>query len=156
MKLLVKNANDPIRGLESLLKDKADLEKKLLRLIAEKTERLKVELLNSVVEINGVNFSSAIVDLNPAAMKDLSFECQKEMPNLMLVLGAENNGKATVSVSISDQLTGTKNLNAGSIIKHISKDINGGGGGQATFATAGGKNPQGIQIALDNAKSFLN
>ena len=156
MKLLVKNANDPVRGLESLLKDKADLEKKLLRLIAEKTERLKVELLNSVVEINGVNFSSAIVDLNPAAMKDLSFECQKEMPNLMLVLGAENNGKATVSVSISDQLTGTKNLNAGSIIKHISKDINGGGGGQATFATAGGKNPQGIQIALDNAKSFLN
>jgi len=75
---------------------------------------------------------------------------------LMLVLGAENNGKATVSVSISDQLTGAKNLNAGSIIKHISKDINGGGGGQATFATAGGKNPQGIQSALDNAKSFLN
>ena len=156
MKLLVKNANDPIRGLESLLKDKAALEKKLLRLIAEKTERLKVELLNSIVEINGVNFSSAIVDLNPAAMKDLSFECQKEMPNLMLVLGAENNGKATVSVSISDQMTGAKNLNAGSIIKHISKDIHGGGGGQATFATAGGKNPQGIQIALDNAKSFLN
>lgn len=156
MKLLVKNANDPIRGLESLLKDKAALENKLLRLIAEKTERLKVELLNSVVEINGVNFSSAIVDLNPAAMKDLSFECQKEMPNLMLVLGAENNGKATVSVSISDQITGAKNLNAGSIIKHISKDIHGGGGGQATFATAGGKNPQGIQIALDNAKSFLN
>ena len=89
-------------------------------------------------------------------MKDLSFECQKEMPNLMLVLGAENNGKATVSVSISDQLTGAKNLNAGSIIKHISKDIHGGGGGQATFATAGGKNPQGIQIAFDNAKSFLN
>ena len=55
MKLLVKNANDPIRGLESLLKDKAALENKLLRLIAEKTERLKVELLNSVVEINGVN-----------------------------------------------------------------------------------------------------
>ena len=156
MKLLVKNANDPIRGLESLLKDKAALENKLLRLIAEKTERLKVELLNSVVEINGVNFSSAIVDLNPAAMKDLSFECQKEMPNLMLVLGAENNGKATVSVSISDQITGAKNLNAGSIIKHISKDIHGGGGGQANFATAGGKNPQGIQIALDNAKSFLN
>ena len=156
LKTLLKNANDPIKGVESLLSEKIILEKKLSVLMAEKAKGLKTELLKSVVQINGVNFISAIVDLEPGAMKDLSIECKKELDNLMLVLGAENNGKANISVALSDQLITSKELNAGQIIRTISKEILGGGGGQASFATAGGKNPQGLQKALDLAKSLLN
>ena len=156
LKTLLKNANDPIKGVETLLSEKIILEKKLSVLIAEKAKGLKTELLKSVVQINGVNFISAIVDLEPGAMKDLSIECKKELDNLMLVLGAENNGKANISVALSDQLITSKELNAGQIIRTISKEILGGGGGQASFATAGGENPQGLQKALDLAKSLLN
>ena len=155
LKHLVKNANDPVKGVEALLKEKAGLEKKLALLEAEKTQGLKVDLLNTVVEINGVKFISAIVDLNASAMKDLSFECKKEIDNLMIVLGAENSGKANICVALSDNLIIDKNLNASNIIRLISKEILGGGGGQPTFATAGGKNPEGIQKALDIAKSLL-
>jgi len=155
LKHLVKNANDPVKGVETLLKDKAGLEKKLALLEAEKTLGLKAELLNTAVEINGVKFISAIVALNASAMKDLSFECKKEFDNLMIVLGAENSGKANISVALSDNLIADKNLNASNIIRLISKEILGGGGGQPTFATAGGKNPGGIQKALDLAKSLL-
>jgi len=73
-----------------------------------------------------------------------------------MVLGAENNGKANLSVALTDTLISSKDLNAGQIIRTISKEILGGGGGQASFATAGGKNPKGLQNALDLAKSLLN
>jgi len=156
LKTLLKNAKDPIKGVETLLAEKTKLEKKLTVLIAEKAKGLKVELLKSVTEVNGVNFISAIVDLEPTAMKDLSFECKKEVNNLLIVLGAENNGKANLSVAVSDELITSKDLNAGQIIRTISKEILGGGGGQPSFATAGGKNPKGLQNALDLAKTLLN
>ena len=152
---LLKNPNDPIKGVESILKEKAVLDKKLSQLMAEKTKGLKSELIKSVTEINGVNFISAIVDLEPGAMKDLSFECKKELKNLLMVLGAENNGKANLSVAISEDLIDRKGLNAGQIIRDIAKEIQGGGGGQASFATAGGKNPDGIQSAIAKAKTLL-
>ena len=156
LKILLKNANDPIKGVESLLAEKSILEKKLSVLTADKAKGLKTELLKSVVQINGVNFISAIVNLEAGAMKDLSIECIKELDNLMIVLGAENNGKANLSVALSNQLITSKNLNAGQIIRTISKEILGGGGGQASFATAGGKNPEGLQNAIDLAKTLLN
>ncbi len=156
LKGILKNANDPIKGVETLLADKVSLEKKLAVLISEKAKGLKIELLKSAVQINGVNFISAIVDLEPAAMKDLSLECKKEMDNLMVVLGAENNGKANLSVALTDDLISTKEFNAGQIIRGISKEIVGGGGGQASYATAGGKNPDGLQNAIDLAKTLLN
>lgn len=155
LRSLLKNAKDPVKGVESLINEKAELEKKLSQLVAEKAKGLKSELIKSAVEINGVNFISAIIDLEPAAMKDLSFECKKELGNLLMVLGAENNGKANLSVSISDDLIDSKGLNAGQIVREIAKEIQGGGGGRSSFATAGGKNPAGLQNAIDKAKSLL-
>ena len=88
-------------------------------------------------------------------MKDLSFACKNEVDNLLMVLGAENNGKANLSVAISEDLTQRKGFNAGQIIREIAKEIKGGGGGQAFFATAGGKNPDGLQNALMKTKNLL-
>ena len=96
-----------------------------------------------------------IVDLEPEAMKDLSFACKSEVDNLLMVLGAENNGKASLSVAVSEGLTQQKGLNAGQIIREIAKEINGGGGGQAFFATAGGKSPEGLQNALTKTRDLL-
>ena len=156
LKSLLKNANDPIKGLECLIDEKATLEKKVNALIAEKTKNLKSELLNSVTQINGINFISAIVDLESDAMKDLSFACKNEVNHLVMVLGAENKGKANLTVIISDDLIEQKGLNAGQIIREIAKEIQGGGGGQPFFATAGGKNPSGLKNALAKAETFLN
>jgi len=155
LRSLLKNANDPIKGVESLLNEKAVLDEKLSLLMAEKAKGLKSELIKSATEINGVNFISAIIDLEPGAMKDLSFECKKELGNLLMVLGAENNGKANLSVAVSENLIDSKGLNAGKIIRDIAKEIQGGGGGQPSFATAGGKNPDGLQNAIAKAKALL-
>jgi len=155
LRLLLKNPSDPLKSLEGLIKEKADLEKKISLLVSEKAKGLKSELIKSAQEINGVNFISAIVDLEPNAMKDLSFACKKELPNLLMVLGAENDGKANLSVAISEDLVERKGLNAGQIIREIAKEIHGGGGGQAFFATAGGKNPKGLQNALAKTKNLL-
>ena len=155
LRSLLKNANDPIKGVQSLLKETAVLDKKLSQLMAEKAKGLKSELIKSATEINGVNFISAVVDLELSAMKDLSFECKKELGNLLMVLGAENNGKANLSVAVSENLIESKGLNAGQIIRDIAKEIQGGGGGQPSFATAGGKNPDGLQSAIAKAKALL-
>jgi len=152
---LLKNAKDPVKGLETLIKEKADLEKKVALLVKEKASGLKSDLIKNAQQVNGLNFISAIVDLEPGAMKDLSFECKKELDHLVMILGAENNGKANLSVAISDDLVTEKGMNAGQIIREISKEILGGGGGQASFATAGGKNPKGLQNALDKARELL-
>ena len=155
LRSLLKNANDPVKGVESLLKEKAVLDKKLSQLMAEKAKGLKAELIKSATEINGVNFISAIVDLEPGAMKDLSFECKKELGNLLMVLGAENNGKANLCVAVSENLIENNGLNAGHIIRNIAKEIQGGGGGQPSFATAGGKKPDGLLKAIAKAKELL-
>ena len=152
---LLKNAKDPVKGLEILIKEKADLEKKVALLVKEKASGLKSDLIKNAQQVNGLNFISAIVDLEPGAMKDLSFECKKELDHLVMILGSENKGKANLSVAISDDLVTEKGMNAGQIIREISKEILGGGGGQASFATAGGKNPKGLQNALDKARELL-
>jgi len=155
VKMLLKNAKDPVKGVENILNEKAELEKKVIALVTQKAKALKKELLNSVEKKNGINLITAIVDLDSRAMKDLSFECKKEVSNLVMVLGAENNGKASISIAISEDLVKVKGLNAGQMIRLIANEIEGGGGGQAFFATAGGKNPQGLQSALEIIKLSL-
>ena len=80
---------------------------------------------------------------------------KKEISNLCLVLAAEIDGKANLVVMISDNLIKEKNLNAGTIIREIAKEIDGTGGGQPFFATAGGKKPAGIEAALAKAKVLI-
>ena len=105
--------------------------------------------------MNDVKFVSGILDLDVASIKDLAFSLLKEFNNLYLVLGNKAGDKANITIAISDSLISEKNLNAGKIIREISKEILGGGGGQAHFATAGGKNPQGLRTAIERSKTFI-
>ena len=86
----------------------------------------------------------------------MAFQIKGEIDNLYMILGTEISGKANIAVMISDNLMKEKELNAGKIIREISKEIQGGGGGQANFATAGGKNPAGIEKAIEKAIEFIS
>jgi len=140
------------------LSDKEEAIQKLIdKLTREISQHVKSELVMKVTSVNGVNLIAEKIDLPSAeAIKNLSFDLKKEIDNLFLLLAAEIDGKALLSLIISDNLVKEKNLDAKKIISELAKEIQGGGGGQAFYATAGGKNPGGIKDALTKGKSFLD
>ena len=100
-------------------------------------------------------FLAKKLDLDASGIKDVSFELGQQYTNLFLLFGTENDGKALLSCYISKELVESKALNAGTIVRELGKYIQGGGGGQPFFATAGGKNPDGIDEALYEVKRYL-
>jgi len=88
---------------------------------------------------------------NPALLRDLAFQLRSRYPKVCLVLGAEIEGKAHLAIMLADLAIKNYELNASTLIREVSKEIQGGGGGQPFFATAGGKNPKGIDAALSKA-----
>ena len=155
MKDLLNNAQEPIKALQSLQDENSDLKKQIEQLLKDKAKNIKGELKSEILEINGVNFLAKQLDLEANGIKDLCFELGSQFDNLFLLFGAENNGKALLSCYVSKSLVDTKGLNAGAIVRELGKYIQGGGGGQPFFATAGGKNPAGIKDALEAAKSYI-
>ena len=132
------------------------LKKIIDNLTKEISKQVKNELLNKVSEKNGLTIIAEKIDLpNSDAIKNISFELKNQLQNLFMLVGAEVEGKAHLSLIISDNLVKEKNLDAVKIIRELSKEIQGGGGGQAFYATAGGKNPQGIDKAIENINNFL-
>ncbi len=149
------NAQDPVKAVESLQEENNALQKQVQHLLKEKAKNLKGELKAEIETINGINFLAKKIDLDAGGMKDLAFEMGGETENLFAVFGAEQDGKALLACYISKDLAAAKNLDAGKMIRELGKYIQGGGGGQPFFATAGGKNPAGIEEALEKAKTFL-
>ena len=96
------------------------------------------------------------VDVNDASVvKDISFQLRQQIDRLFMVIAADVKGKPQIFVMISDDLVKERNLNAGDIVRELAKEINGGGGGQAFFATAGGSNLNGINKVLKKARNYL-
>lgn len=155
MKGLLNNAKEPLKALINLQDENAELKKQIESLLKDKAKNIKAELKNEIAEVNGVQFLAKKLDLDASGIKDVCFELGSQFDNLMLLFGAENNGKAILSCYISKELVASKNLNAGTIVRELGKHIQGGGGGQPFFATAGGKNPQGIEAALEAGKNYL-
>ncbi|WP_139855950.1 alanine--tRNA ligase [Aequorivita sinensis] len=150
------NAKDPVKAVENLQEENSNLQKQIQQLLKDKAKNLKGDLKSEIKEVNGINFLAKKIDLDAGGMKDLAFEMGGESENLFLVFGAENDGKALLACYISKELAAEKDLNAGKIVRELGKFIQGGGGGQAFFATAGGKNPAGIDEALEKAIDYLN
>jgi alanyl-tRNA synthetase len=155
LKMLVKNPADPLKAVQQLIDQNTDMRRQLESFGMEKAGRLREELIAKAENIKGVNFITAQVELDSAAVKDLSFALRSSVGNLFLVLGNVSDGKAGLAVMLSDSLVQDHNLNAGQIVRELAKNIQGGGGGQPNFATAGGKDPSGIAAALKMAKNFL-
>lgn len=149
------NTQDPVKSVSGLQEENSNLKKQVAELLKDKAKNLKGDLLSELKEVNGVQFLAKKIDLDASGIKDLSFEMGNQKDNLFLLFGSEQNGKALLSCYISKELVASKNLNAGTIVRELGKYIQGGGGGQPFFATAGGKNPGGIDEALTMGESFI-
>lgn len=157
LKETLKNPKDLVKSINALLEQNQLLTKQIEDFYKEKAGQIKQVLKTKIKTQNGVNVISDLISIDSAeVIKDLAFQLKGEVDNLFLVVGAEVNGKANVTVMISDNLVKEKNLHAGNIIKEISKEINGGGGGQAFYATAGGTKTDGLRSAMEKALGFLN
>ncbi len=155
IKKVLQNTKDPLKSIVTIQEENSDLKKQIQTLLKEKGKNLKTDLKNEISEMNGVNFLAKQVDLDANGIKDISFELGGEFDNLFLLLGTNQNGKALLSCYISKGLVTSKNLDAGKIIRELGKYIQGGGGGQPFFATAGGKNPEGLSEALSKGKDYI-
>ena len=156
VKKVLQNTKDPLKSIVALQEENSDLKKQIQILLKEKGKNLKIDLKNEISEMNGINFLAKQVDLDANGIKDISFELGGEIDNLFLLLGTNQNGKALLSCYISKNLVASKDLDAGKIIRELGTYIQGGGGGQPFFATAGGKNPDGLSEALSKGKDYIS
>ena len=155
LRTLLKNQVDIIKGVKSVLDENDTFKRKITELTKGKIADIKKNLISECAKIDNINFLAKKVDLDNAGTKDLAFSLKNSIKNLFLVLANEDNGKATLTIMISEDVIKEKDLNAGAIIKELAPEIKGGGGGQAHFATAGGSYPAGIEKALEKAKAFV-
>jgi len=156
VKAVLKVTNKPVvESILALQEENNTLKKELEQLQKAKAGNLKGNLIASAQLINGVNFIATQTDLDAKSVKELAFEIEREVENLFMIIGTTDGDKATLTVILGRDIIGSKGLNAGNIVRELGKHINGGGGGQPHFATAGGKNPGGILAALKAAKELL-
>lgn len=155
IKQVLKNPAEPAKAIHNLQEENASLKKQIEALLKDKAKNLKGDLKNEITDVNGIQYLAKKVDLDAKGIKDLCFELGNQSNNLFLFFGADNNGKAILSCYISKELVASNGLNAGMIVRELGKYIQGGGGGQPFFATAGGKNPAGIEEALKASENYL-
>ena len=159
VKEALKNPQDILKAVQSLQDDNAKLSKQIEVFVKEKVKFMKAALTAEIQQINGIQFLAKQVDLDPNGAKDLAYELGTLGTNVFVVLATVDpevsGGKPTISCYISKELVAEKNLNAGNVVRELGKFIQGGGGGQPFFATAGGKNTAGIPEALAKAIEFV-
>lgn len=155
MKDLLNNAKQPVIALKKLQTENTDLKKQIEGLLKDKAKNMKSELANALTEINGIMFLAKKVDLDASGIKDVAFGLGEKHKNLFLLFGSTAGEKAMLTCYISKELINERNLNAGTVVRELGKLIQGGGGGQPFYATAGGKNPAGIDAALNEAKKYV-
>lgn len=151
LKLTLKGSRDLVKSVTNLVEENTELNKSLTFFLKEKAQLIKKELIGKVRVLNGVNLIAEVINLDSAdEIKNLLFELRTQIDNLVCVLGVEIKGRASLSVILSENLVKEKNLNANTIVRELSKEIDGGGGGQAFYATAGGTNLNGLHLAIKN------
>lgn len=153
---LFKNPKNIANTVAKLQEENKQLQKQVSQLHELQAKLAKSELKANVESINGVNAVISKVDIGSTdALKNLAFQLDKEVDNLFLVLGADIDGRPNLTIFINKNLVEANNYDASKLIRQIAKEIKGGGGGQAFFATAGGKDANGIDKALELAKTLI-
>ena len=151
----LKGPKDILKAVNDLLIKNAALSKEIEQFQKEKAKSMKVHLKTHIAPYNGVNFLSDIVDLDGGSIKDILFQLKGEVDDFVGVIGGKEDGKCTLSIIASDSVIASKDFDAGKIIREVSNHIQGGGGGQPFFATAGGKNADGLKVAIEEVKAKL-
>jgi len=155
LKALLNGSKDLSAAVQALIDENAKLKKEIEKSTIERVNTLKQDIVHHVRGINGVNLITKHIDLQSAeAVKNLAFSLRDMVDNLFLVFTTEIDGKPGITVMLADQLV-KQGLNASNIVRELGKEIQGGGGGQPFYATAGGKNPAGLKVVLEKAESFI-
>ena len=155
-KELLNNPKDFVSALSKVIDENHSLKKEIENYIKEKSQGLMNDLKSKLEQIDGVNYLATVVELpNADAVKTLAYTLKGAVDNLFLVLGADFDGKPSLTVMISDGLAKEKGYHAGNIVRELAKEIQGGGGGQPFFATAGGKDAKGLEKAIAKAREFV-
>ena len=150
-----KGAKDVVKAVSEMQQSLTEISKEVERLRKKEAGNVKDDLVKSFKNIDGVNFLAVELNLDTKSVKDLAFQLKSEHAPFVGVFAIKNGPKANISVAISDDVIADKGLKAGDIVKDIAQYINGRGGGQTMFASAGGTNPDGIKKALSKAEGFL-
>lgn len=156
LKTLLNGSKDLAASVQILLEENAKLKKEIEKSTNERVENLKHEIVHHVRGIRGFNLIARHIDLpNAEAVKNLAFSLKSMIDNLVLVFTSEIDGKPSITVMLSEHLVKDKGLNASNIVRELAKEIQGGGGGQPFYATAGGKNAAGLKAVLEKAETFI-
>ena len=154
---LFKNPMHAFKSVKTLLDENKAYKKQIEGMLAAQAGSIKKTLIAEVKQINGINFLAKKLNLNDSnAIKDLSYQLERELGNAVIVFGAEVKEKPQLMVIISKNLAEEKSLHAGNIVRELAKEIKGGGGGQAFFATAGGTDNNGLEKAISLAEGMIN
>lgn len=150
VKALFNNAKDLKGAIQKFLDENEAIKKQVEGFKAQAVERTKDKLLSSATEVNGVKVIKAVLPIDADSAKNLVFKLRESVPSkLLCVIGSTGGNKPLLSVMLSDDMVKEHNLNAGAMVKEAAKLIKGGGGGQPHYASAGGKDLDGISVAVD-------
>ena len=150
IRAMFNNAKD-LRGvIEKYIEEHDTMKKSIESFQAQAVERAKDKLVEKARVVNGVTVASAVLPMTAQSAKDLAFKVREAIgENLLCVIGSVDQGKPMLTVMMTEDVVKDHNLNAGQLVREAAKLIQGGGGGQPHFATAGGKNPDGLSAAVD-------
>ena len=153
---LFNNAKD-LRGvIEKYIEEHDNMKKSIEQFQAQAVERAKTSLIDKARLVNGVTVISAVMPLSAQSAKDLVFKIRQAVnTNLLCVIGSVEGNKPMLSVMLSDDMVADHKLNAGQLVREAAKLIQGGGGGQPHYATAGGKNADGLSAAVDKVVEMV-
>ncbi|HWA33838.1 MAG TPA: alanine--tRNA ligase-related protein, partial [Cyclobacteriaceae bacterium] len=156
VKTILKNPKDVAASVQNLIEEKHDLEKKLDVLNQERSNVVKDELARKAVKSNGHTLIVEKVKLpNSESLKNIAYGLRNQFTDLLLVLAADIDSKPQVAVMLGEQLEAAKKFHAGNMVKELAREIDGGGGGQPFYATAGGKNLDGLDAVIKKAKELI-
>jgi alanyl-tRNA synthetase len=154
---MLKSPADPIKALNSVLEERNQLNRELERLRRNELQNVKSKLLDGLIEEAGISRLIQQVKLpSVQALKDLSFELKNQVDGLFAIIAADVNGTPQVAVVISEDLVNRYGLNAGTVVRELAKQIKGGGGGQPFFATAGGKDLNGLPAVIEEGNRLFS
>ena len=157
LKALLKGNKDVVSAVSSLLEENARLKKEAEKGMVEQAANLKNKIVHHMRTIKGITFVAAHVDLQSAeAVKNLAYSIADSVDNMFLVFTTLIDDKPGITVMLSESLIRDKKLNASAIVRELAKDIQGGGGGQPFYATAGGKNKEGLSTVLQKAEAIIS
>ena len=149
LKTLLNNVPDLRAAIRKSIEENANMKKQVQEFMKEKVTGMKARHIANAKEINGTKVIKIIEPLAPEMVKDMAFQIKGEVEgSLLIVIGSVDGGKPMLTVMLSEDLV-KNGLKAGNLVKEAAKLIQGGGGGAPHFATAGGKNPDGLLSAVD-------